>query len=149
MKSKMKINSFQNCLKKFFLALVLLVSVTSFAQEKKDRENRSPEQKLQAQVDRLTTELSLNEKQVVQIKALSEKRIAKRDAFKSKLNEVQKASKEEKKVLRASMKAEQESAKAEMKEILTAEQYTKWESNLEDRKEKMIEKRGNQKKSKR
>jgi len=51
-----------------------------------------------------------------------------------------KPSKEEMETRKAEMKANKEAMKAEMKKILTADQYSKWEQKMEERKDKMIEK---------
>lgn len=151
MKIQKSKNRFALGIQKTVLVLTILLSFTTFAQEKKgkNQEKRTPEEKVQMQVARLTKELNLSEKQIAQVQLLTEKRVSNRDGFKEKKEEIKKANKEEKEALRATMKKEQEIAKAEMKAILTAEQYTKWESNLEDRKEKMMEKRADKKKSKR
>lgn len=52
---------------------------------------------------------------------------------------------EEREAMKTRMQDEVTSLKTEMKTILSAEQYTKWEQNFEDRKDKMMEKRADKK----
>lgn len=49
-------------------------------------------------------------------------------------------SREDRKILLAEMKQNQSEMKEKMKEILNAEQFTKWEKKQQDKREKMIEK---------
>jgi hypothetical protein len=58
-------------MKKVFLAIVLLLGLTTFAQEKEgkkgNREKLTPEQRIDLQVKRMTKDLDLNEKQVTEL----------------------------------------------------------------------------------
>ncbi|WP_264522342.1 hypothetical protein [Flavobacterium sp. N1994] len=128
-------------MKKVFLAALLAVGITAFAQEqegrKMDREKLTPEQKIDFQVKRMTKDLSLNEKQVADVKALVAKEMEKREAKRAEMKENKAQARKD---MRAQMEADQAAMSADMKKILTAEQYAKWEKIRDERKEKMKEK---------
>ena len=128
-------------MKKVFLAVLLAVGITAFAQEnegkKMDREKLSPEQKIDFQVKRMTKDLSLNEKQVADVKALVAKEVEKREAKRSEMKENKAQSRKD---MRAQMEADQAAMSANMKKILSPEQYAKWEKMRDERKEKIKEK---------
>ena len=121
-------------MKKVFLVIALVVNFMSFGQEKMEkRQKMSPEERVKTQVEKMTKELNLNEKQVAQVTKLVKSKVAKREELKNEI-------KENRKENRSKMKAEMEATKAEMKKILTEEQFKKFEENAEARKEKMMEK---------
>ncbi len=128
--------------KKVVLVIALLLSCMSFGQEKLEkRKKMSPEERLETQVERMTKELSLNEKQIVQVSELVKNNVTKREEFKTESKEIRKENRDK-------MKAEMESTKAEMKKILNAEQFKKFEKNFEARKAKMMDKAKERKESK-
>ena len=118
-------------MKKSIVAALLVVGLTTYAQEKEGRkagkEKLTTEQKVNLQVKKMTKDLDLNEKQTKDVRALVTKQVEKREAIKIQ------------------MKAEKEAVSVEMKKILTAEQYAKWEKNREEKienfKEKMSERK--------
>jgi Spy/CpxP family protein refolding chaperone len=118
-------------MKKLIVAALLVVGLTTYAQEKEGRkagkEKLTTEQKVNLQVKKMTKDLDLNEKQTKDVRALVTKQVEKREAIK------------------AQMQAEKEAVSVEMKKILTAEQYAKWEKNREEKienfKEKMSERK--------
>ena len=118
-------------MKKLIVAALLVVGLTTYAQEKEGRragrEKLTSKQKVELQVKKMTKDLNLNEKQTKDVKALVTKQVEKREAIK------------------AQMQAEKEAVSVEMKKILTAEQYAKWEKNrdekIENFKEKMSERK--------
>ena len=58
-------------MKKVFLAVLLVVGLTTFAQEKEGRKEKlTPEQKVDFQVKRMTKDLDLNEKQAKEVRVL-------------------------------------------------------------------------------
>jgi periplasmic protein CpxP/Spy len=138
-------------MKNILLTFVLLFNLIAFSQETATKPENTPkresikkltaQQKSKEQLERMTKELNLDEKQVAAIKILVDNRIEKREAFKQKWKLLEKGNKEERKTLRESMKAEQDDTKEEMKKILTEEQFKKFEANNEERKEKMMERR--------
>jgi len=118
-------------MKKLIVVALLVVGLTTYAQEKEGRragkEKLTSEQKVNLQVKKMTKDLDLNEKQTKDVRALVTKQVEKREAIKIQ------------------MKAEKEAVSVEMKKILTAEQYAKWEKNREEKienfKEKMSERK--------
>ena len=118
-------------MKKLIVAALLVVGLTTYAQEKEGRragrEKLTSEQKVNLQVKKMTKDLDLNEKQTKDVRALVAKQVEKREAIK------------------VQMQAEKEAVSVEMKKILTAEQYAKWEKNREEKienfKEKMSERK--------
>jgi Spy/CpxP family protein refolding chaperone len=118
-------------MKKLIVAALLVVGLTTYAQEKEGRkagkEKLTSEQKVNLQVKKMTKDLDLNEKQTKDVRALVTKQVEKREDIK------------------AQIQAEKEAVSVEMKKILTAEQYAKWEKNREEKienfKEKMSERK--------
>ncbi|MCA6423419.1 MAG: hypothetical protein IM568_11460 [Flavobacterium sp.] len=140
-------------MKKLVVVLLFIVGITAMAQEKEmQRPNGdkfaslSPEQKVEYQVKKMSKDLSLNDKQVKEVKALVTKEIEKRDAIKTEMKALQAKQRIE---MKAKMDEEYAVMRNEMRKILTSEQYTKWEKIHEERrekiKEKMKEKRENKK----
>lgn len=138
-------------MRKVIMAALLVVSLSSVAQQRRERPNRdemeklTPEQRQEKHLNKLTTDLNLNAKQQEEVKKLLAEQSAKAAEFKAK-REAKKdeqllASAKERKEMAQKMKAEKEANDAKMKSILTSEQYTKWENDREIRKEKMLEKR--------
>jgi protein CpxP len=145
-------------MKKLVLAALLAVSLSSVAQQRRERPNRdemeklTPEQRQEKHLKKMTTDLNLNAKQQEEVKKLLADQSAKAADFKAK-RETKKeerllANSKERKEMAAKMKAEKEATEAQMKKILSPEQYTKWENDRAIRQEKMMEKRGDRKMNK-
>lgn len=130
-------------MKNVFLALLLLVSITTLAQDKKERrperEKLTKEQKVDLQVKKMTKDLALNEKQSQEVRAIVTKEVEKREAKRAELKELKEKKREE---IQTKIKEERAILSAEMKKILTAEQFTKWEKSRDEKKAKMKEKMG-------
>ncbi|MDN3677991.1 hypothetical protein QWY90_11810 [Flavobacterium paronense] len=128
-------------MKKVFALALLVVGLTTFAQEKGERkairENLSTEQKVDFQVKKMTKDLNLNEKQVKEVRVLVAKEVEKREAKRAEMKEIKAAKKTE---MKAQMETEQAAVSSEMKKILTPDQFAKWEKIREERREKMKEK---------
>ncbi|HLO74803.1 MAG TPA: hypothetical protein VK164_12775 [Flavobacterium sp.] len=134
-------------MKKLILAIALVISSLSFAQEGRERERGeklTPEQQSELQVKKMTLDLDLNEKQQKEIKAIlleqAQKREAKIAEFKGNKEKGEKPSADEKFEMKSKMLDEQIEMKAKMKKILTPEQYKEWEENHEKRSEMRSEK---------
>jgi hypothetical protein len=124
-------------MKKVLLAIVLFVSITAMAQEKKAPAKKlTTEQKVDFQVKRLTKDLDLNETQVKELRALVTKEVEKREA---KIAEMKQKKEQNKEARIAEHKEQQAAFAADMKKILTPEQFTKWEKSREENKSKMKE----------
>lgn len=134
-------------MKNVFLALLLFVSITTLAQEKKGKriegEKLTKEQKVDFQVKRMTKDLDLNEKQAKEIRAIVTKEVEKREAKKAEMDKKKEQVKAER---LAEAKENQAALSSDMKKILTPDQFAKWEKNREEKKAKvkvrMSERRG-------
>ncbi|WP_348813839.1 hypothetical protein [Flavobacterium maritimum] len=126
-------------MKNLIVALVLVLGMTSFAQDKKERPSRqemekfTPEQKNQLMLKKMTLELDLNAKQQEQVKQVIAEQSAKREAIKAEQKAKQdKPTSDERFAMKNKMLDEQIAMKAKMKTILTAEQLEKWDAMKEN-----------------
>ena len=145
-------------MKKIIFAVLLLVGISSFAQEQTDkklnkpkREKLTPEQREQAMLDRMTKELSLTAQQQEQVKPIIAEQNAKLQSVMSERAEgnSKKMTTEERETLKAKRKEEKKATEAKLQSILTPEQFTKMKSNEAANREKMRqlrENRGNREK---
>ena len=123
-------------MKRLFIAALLIVGLSSFAQDKKEIEkkgNRSPmeqftpEQRNQLALKKMTLELDLNAKQQEQMKQIIAEQSAKREAMKASRKEnKQKPTSDELFAMKNKRLDEQIAMKAKMKTILSPEQFEKW-----------------------
>lgn len=117
-------------MKKFVIAALLLAGVAGFAQERKEpREGQKPKKELTAdeKTKTLTEELQLNEKQQAKVKEVYAEEHKRRES--NKPNGAAKGEKPNREAMEAKMKEDQAATDKKMKDILTAEQYTKWKSS--------------------
>lgn len=113
------------------LLLMLLFSVTAFAQRGKDWKGKSHEERAAMYVDKLDRRLSLNEQQKERIKEMQMERLQtqqemmanQRENMNNNANDM--ASRQEMQQQRMQM---HEDFKAQMKNILDEKQYAKWEA---------------------
>ena len=109
-------------------------------QAKKAEIKKMQEQKRMQNLSEMEKDLNLNKSQVAQIKAMQDRNIAERKAENQK-------NKELKKQKMQMMKQKREAMNNQMKQILSAEQYAKWEANkkakMQDRKENFKNRKGN------
>lgn len=135
-------------MKKLFLVSLLFVGISTFAQKKTERKELTNEEKIEKRVVKLTKTLNLNEKQIGEVKLLFTNQMVKNEKTKADIKAKVKANKEagtkmstdERKALRAVFTEEQEVMTAEMKKILTAEQFTKWETMKAEKVEEKADK---------
>ncbi|WP_293871799.1 hypothetical protein [Flavobacterium sp.] len=128
-------------MKKGFLAVIMFVGITTFAQEKDgkrgEKEKMTSEQKVNFMVKKMTTDLTLNEKQVEQVRVLVANQVKKRETKRIETLDTKDKSKAE---IKKEIEANQTNMSLEMKKILTPDQFSKWESIRKERKEKLKEK---------
>ena len=145
-------NNFKIVSKKLIIAALLVVSISSFAQEqgnadkkanKPKKEKMSPEQRNQALLDRMTTELKLDASQQEQIKPILAEQTAKLQAMRDQrmANNSKELTSEERKVLMQKRNEEKTATDAKLKTILTPEQFKKMKENEAANREKMREAR--------
>jgi periplasmic protein CpxP/Spy len=137
-------------MKNVLIAVLLFVGVSIYSQEanapknKKDKgskEMKSPEQRNEAMLAKMTTELNLDAKQQTQIKPILAEQSAKMEAMRAQM----KANKEnnvalsdaDKKEMRKQRMADKEANDTKMKAILTSEQFVKYQAMQEAGKAKM------------
>lgn len=129
-------------MKKLLIAALLFVGIASFAQEK--RERLTPEQRNEKHLQKLTSELNLDANQQTQVKQLLAERSAKAEKFKEARKDRKdsnvKPTAEEKAAFKKQMEDEVAANDAKMKSILKPDQYTKWKTLQEEKKEKMKDK---------
>lgn len=135
-------------MKKLILLLALTLSCATFAQGRKgateNNDKKSPEERVEKQLAKMTSDLALDEKQVATVRDLlldqAKKRQEKMAVYQMNKEEGNALSREDKKTAFTEMKQNQAEMKEKIKVILNAEQYTKWEKNQDEKREKMIEK---------
>lgn len=105
-------------MKKWIIAsfMLIMISGSTFAQQKRNHENRTPEERAIQMTERMAQELELNEAQKAQVLELQKQQILKRESEMEM------------------KKAEREAHHAKIEAILTEEQRTKWVEIQDDRK---------------
>ncbi|CAA9203403.1 hypothetical protein FLA105534_04611 [Flavobacterium bizetiae] len=137
-------------MKKLLIAALLFVGIASFAQEadqkptREPRERLTPEQRNEKQLKKITSELNLDANQQAQVKKLLADRSAKaeqlREARQAKKDNNVKPTAAEREALKKQIMDEKEANDAKMKAILNADQYKKWTSIQEEKREQAKEK---------
>ncbi|HQF48473.1 hypothetical protein C3L50_13420 [Flavobacterium alvei] len=141
-------------MKKLIIAALLVIGISSFAQENQpekkgnngqQRERMTPEQRNQASLDRMTTELKLDAKQQEQIKPILAEQTAKLQAMRDqRMNGgAKEMTADERKAMQQKRQEERTITENKLKAILTPEQFKKMKENEEAAREKMREARGN------
>lgn len=131
-------------MKKLFIAALLVVGMTSFAQERKTRPERvkmeqmTPEQRNQLHLKKLTLELDLNASQQKEMSKIIAEQSTKRQARMAERKANKDAAKkqltaEERFAKKSQMLDEQIVMKERIKKILSADQYKKWDDMKEKR----------------
>ena len=137
----------------FFIAVMLLGGMV-MAQPGSGRthKNVSPETRAAKMTERMTKELSLNDKQAKEVEALNLEFVtqmaanrfekpAKRDSScckkQDKAHKQGKKEKDEMKKMRGNMKEARDAREAKLKNILTQEQFAKYQKENEQREERM------------
>lgn len=121
-------------MKAFILAIAVLTGGTSIAQQQEKREHKTPEQRATGMTERMTTKLSLDDSQKAKIQEINLGIAQKNDAIRQNtaLTREQKF---------AQLKENQDARKAQYKEVLSADQYAKYEAWEKEKQEKMQAKR--------
>ncbi|WKL47670.1 hypothetical protein Q1W71_22275 [Flavobacterium pectinovorum] len=102
------------------------------------RDMKSPQERNQAHLQKLTTELNLNADQQKQVGQLLSERSTKMEMLKkSRKDSDVKPTDAERKAMKKQMEEDHKATDAKMKSILTADQYKKWEAIKKEHKDKM------------
>lgn len=133
-------------MRKIFLAMLLVVGITTVAQERKMKhDDLTIEERTELQVKKMTLDLNLDDKQQNQIKTLLNENAKAREAkiveMKKRKEAGEKMNKEERLKMQNDKLDAQIEMKKKMKTILNEEQMKKWESQQEKRDEKMKERK--------
>ncbi len=133
-------------MRRIFLAMLLVVGMTTIAQERKMKhDGLTSEQKTELRVKQMTLDLDLNESQQKQIKTLllseAKERENNKEAFLEKKEKGEKPSKEEMYDRKINRLDNQIEFKAKMKKILNEKQMEKWEKMHAERKGKEMHRR--------
>lgn len=142
-------------MKKLIIALVLGIGLTGFAQEaapkttRADIEKMTPEQRQQKHLAHLTKELNLDAKQKEAVgKILAEKSAKAQDVKtqrEARKTSGEKMTTEERTAFKTKLQAEKADTEAKMKAILSADQYKKWIDMRAENKEKMKQRKAENK----
>lgn len=116
-------------MKYLFLSLLAGLLMVNARANDTARLKKTPEQKAAVQADKMKAELALTDAQRNQVYEACLKRIQDADAIKAKSSNVS-----DKKGRKSDLKAVQSAFDTRMKEILTADQYTKWCKKKEEHK---------------
>lgn len=125
-------------MKKLFILALLVVGMTSFAQERKVRSERAkmeqmtPEQRNQLHLKKMTLELDLNASQQKEMSTVIAEQSTKREARMAERKATKDSAKkqltsDELFAKKSQMLDEQIVMKGKMKKILSADQYKKWD----------------------
>jgi len=149
-------------MKKLIIAVVLVVGMTAFSQNRKEMGKRSdmpnmeklsPEQRNQLMLKKMTLELDLNAKQQEQVGQIIAEQSAKREAMRTermaRKESSEKPTADERFAMKNKMLDEQIIMKNKMKNILSPEQFEKWNNLKEKNRERFHEKREGRKEMKR
>ncbi|WP_281235032.1 hypothetical protein [Flavobacterium gelatinilyticum] len=110
------------------------------------RDHKSSQERNQAHLQKLSTELNLNADQQKQVSELLADRSTKMAMIKkSRKDSTAQLTDAEKKAMKKQMQADHKTYDAKMKSILTADQYKKWTAIQKERKDKMKEHRKDKK----
>lgn len=119
------------------IALIAIISVSTYAQDKMDRPARqdrnpmekfTPEQRNQLMLKKMTLELDLDATQQKEMGKVMAEQGAKREAFmKNRKEKTEKPTSDEIFEMKSKMLDEQIAMKSKMKKILSPEQFKKWE----------------------
>lgn len=138
-------------MKKLIIAALLILSMSAFAQNKKEMEKRqgrsemeklTPGQHNELMLKKMTLELDLNAKQQEQMKQVIAEQTVKREAMKAERKAKQEKKSDERFAMKSKMMEDQIVMKNKMKSILSSEQFEKWNTQKEKQREKRGDRRG-------
>ncbi|WP_306353224.1 hypothetical protein [Flavobacterium sp. '19STA2R22 D10 B1'] len=145
-------------MKKLVIAALMVVSFTTFAQEKnapQDRKSKpqveqfTPEQRVELQVKKMTLDLGLSASQQKDVKTLLQEdqknREIRMNERKNNTTSDQKLSADERYAKASKRLDDQIVRKDKMKKILSTEQFAKWEKAKDDQKAKFAHRMHNKK----
>lgn len=134
-------------MKKLFVLALMVVGMTTFAQEKEGKlagsgkANVDPSKRAEMQAQKMKADLGLNDEQTTKIKSFLTEQVKQREANRAQMVALRESGKQptedQKKEMRSKMESEKNEINDQMKKILTPQQFEKWKSSMEERKEKI------------
>jgi protein CpxP len=125
-------------MKKIILSLVAVMMAAGAYAHDTSKVKRSPEEMANRKADKLKTELGLNDDQRGKVYSVFLDKINKSEAIRAKYKDSK-----DKKAMKAEMKTVEGGLETSLKGILTPEQYTKWQTLREEKKQQHKEKKDN------
>lgn len=119
----------KRAMKMMMLSLLMIVANVTMAQEGKDGDSLTVEQRADKRTQKMKEELSLTDAQVKLIYDINLTHITKMEQYRAEM-----------KILREKIKAEKEATRLKIKEVLTPEQNAIFDQKLEEHKKKEQEK---------
>ena len=136
-------------MKRLFLVALLIVGMTSFAQDKVKSEKLTPEQRNELQLKKLVLNLDLNENQQKEMAKIIEEQSAKREAMKAERMQNKdknvKMTADERFAKQKAILDQRIATKERVKKILSVAQFEKWEKMNEEKRHAMSERMGEHK----
>lgn len=135
-------------MKKVILMLSIFINCIAYSQinsnQMENREKKSPEERAELQLKKMTVDLNLNQKQVASVKQILLDQVAKREQIMAKHRQNNEDRKtlltRDKKTATTEIKHNHQELKMQMQTVLDADQYIKWDKIQDEQREKMIEK---------
>ncbi|MDA3929902.1 MAG: hypothetical protein PF541_13200 [Prolixibacteraceae bacterium] len=122
-------------IKSIFLVLGIVISMLSVAQGPGgQRPNFDPDEMVKRQTDEMVENLGLSDEQAIQVKALNEK-------YGKKMGEAFQNAGEDRSSMRETMQTIRKEKDAELMDVLTEEQFTKYQDIEKKRREDMRQRR--------
>jgi len=121
-------------MKTLILAMAFLTGGTAIAQQQAKKEHKTAEERATAQAQKMTTKLGLDETQKTKIHDINLGIAQKNDAIRANTS----LTREQK---MAQIKETQDARNAQYKEVLTSDQYAKYEAWEKEKREQMQQKR--------
>ena len=135
-------------MKKVILMLSIFINCIAYSQinsnQMENREKKSPEERAELQLKKMTVDLNLNQKQVASVKQILLDQVTKREQIMAKHRQNNEDRKtlltRDKKTATTEIKHNHQELKMQMQTVLDADQYIKWDKIQDEKREKMIEK---------
>ena len=135
-------------MKKVILLLSIFINCIAYSQinsnQMENREKKSPEERVELQLKKMTVDLNLNQKQVASVKQILLDQVTKREQIMAKHRQNNEDRKtlltRDKKTAATEIKHNHQELKMQMQTVLDADQFIKWDKNQDEKREKMIEK---------
>lgn len=135
-------------MKKVIFMLSIFINCIAYSQtnsnQMENREKKSPEERAELQLKKMTVDLNLNQKQIASVKQILLDQAIKREQIMAKRQQNNEDRKtlliRDKKTAATEIKHNHQELKMQMQTVLDTDQFIKWNKNQDEKREKMIEK---------